>query len=147
MSLRRIVHGFSSGLMGPLAPLIWTPQGDGGKGRSFCMTCAASGAYERSTCWYDQEEGHAAAGPRCETCDHVVRIERIVEEGKTFVKVLVQCHGKDELHVHDLGSETWDENANEPEDKYDLLRQHRLTARYFVPSEQGELTVDRDGAI
>ena len=147
MALRRILHTFDAGLLAPLAPLVWVPGGNNGQGRSFCERCASSGAYPRHTCYYDQEEGQAVAGPRCETCDHVLRVEEIVEEGKTYCKVLVRCHGKDELHVHDLGSREWHENEADPEDRYELLRQVRMSARYFVPTDQGELTGDRDGAM
>ena len=134
MTLRRILHSFERGILAPLAPALWTPLTS-----SFCDKCASH--YPRSTCFYEQEAGHRAAGPRCEVCDHAVRREEIVEEDKTTVKVLVQCHGQDELHIHDLGSVTWSENATDPDDRYELLRQVRLQARYFVPTEQGEKTV------
>lgn len=140
--LRRIKHSFVKGILNPPRPEIWTAQTDG-----FCDRCADCGKYPRSTCFYDQVRGHRAAGPPCRTCGHVLRIETIVEEHKTSVCVLVECHGQQELHEFDLGSETWNENSLEPEDRYELLRHCRMQAEYFVPSEQGEKTVIGGGMI
>lgn len=143
MSLRRIVHAFERSLYMPVQPLLWTPKQDGDRSRTFCDKCAVH--YPRPTCFYDQEAGESATGPRCEECDHVVRYEEIVEEGKTYCKVLVRCHGAEELHVHDLGSVEWKENAYDPEDRYEQLREQRMTARYFVPTEHAEPGADVSG--
>lgn len=136
--LRKIRHSYDEGLLAKPQPLIWTPRQDADSDRTFCGKCAVH--YPRPTCFYDQYRGEAATGPRCDECDHVVRCEAIVEEGKTWMRVLVRCHGAEELHHHELGTEYWRDNADEPGDHYEEFRRIRLSVRYFVPSEQGELT-------
>ena len=53
----------------------------------------------------------AVQGPVCLICQDVVEEESIVEEKRgdhNFCKVLVRCHGDEELCTFEFGSSDWD---------------------------------------
>lgn len=64
------------------------------------------------------------AGPVCMTCGKVVPYEAIVDVGKTWARVLVRCHGAEELAEFDFGTEHWG---------YDELRAFRMRKSWFDP--------------
>lgn len=138
MSLRRIIHSHDEGIFAAVTPLVWMPK-HGRQEGTLCPLCAA--AYGKDAAWFTEYTGTEEAGPRCETCDHVVKSDGLVEDSRTHVKILCKCHGDEELHVVDLGSETWRESAAAPGDEFELVRRFMMTHRHFVPTRQGEKPV------
>lgn len=47
----------------------------------------------------------AALGPKCLMCGKVVNFEQIVEEATTYTKVLIRCHGQEELRTYNYERE------------------------------------------
>lgn len=77
--------------------------------------------------------GELQAGPLCLTCGRVVQQENIVHETRTTAQVLFRCHGEEELRTYDFDTETWPENATDPDDRYWQLRSFRMRDRLFDP--------------
>lgn len=78
---------------------------------------------------------HYATYPQCKTClcdiPHVELVEGL--PGKTtYARVLVRCHGSEELSQFDFGSVEWDPSE-------ELRKAIRQTV-WFDPMKQGETT-------
>lgn len=78
-------------------------------------------------------EGIQEHGPLCLTCGRVVPRESIVDDRRTSVDMLFECHGEQELRTYDFESETWPENSFDPDDRYQQLRRYRMGDRLFDP--------------
>lgn len=69
------------------------------------------------------------AGPTCLTCGRIVQEEQMVETHKTGCRVLVRCHGDEELRTFDFGTEQWDHTH---------LRRAMQRMRWFDPTKPKE---------
>lgn len=79
------------------------------------------------------------AGPTCLTCGRIVQKEEMVETHKTGCKVLVTCHGQEELRTFDFGTEAWNHID---------LKKAMQRMRWFDPTKPNEdayggLTIDQ----
>lgn len=67
------------------------------------------------------------------TCGKVLPQETIVEEGRTWCKVLARCHGAEELVQFDFGAEY----AYGSDERYEVLRRFRMHKNWFDPVGEG----------
>lgn len=87
---------------------------------------------------------HQKAGPECILCSHkegrkvVVRSEELVEhlpgDGKTYARVLVKCHGQEELVTFEMGTRDWD---------FEHLSRLMGRHRWFDPKAMAGLAEER----
>lgn len=88
-------------------------------------------------------------GASCLTCLKLVEQEEIVEgvdcdkDGRLIglrpvVKVLVRCHGAEELRTFDMGSKEWDG---------DDLKRFMQSAEWFDPTQHNDAPVGKPGDL
>lgn len=65
------------------------------------------------------------SGATCDLCKKLVDWEGVVEDGPTWVKVLVRHHGSEQLHTFEFGSREWG---------WDDLERHMRGMRWFEPN-------------
>ena len=68
-------------------------------------------------------------GATCLTCGRVVQKEEMVETHKYGCKVLVTCHGQEELRSFDFGTEYWGDQD---------LKRAMQRMRWFDPTKPNE---------